>query len=30
MGLSESVLRKVYYENALRVTPGLPQEGWLR
>jgi predicted TIM-barrel fold metal-dependent hydrolase len=30
MGLPESVLRKVYYENALRVIPGLPKNGWLR
>jgi predicted TIM-barrel fold metal-dependent hydrolase len=30
MGLPDSVLRKVYYENALRVTPGLPRTGWPR
>ena len=24
----DDVLRKVYYANALRVTPGLPREGW--
>jgi len=30
MGLSDSVLRKVYYQNALRVTPGLPKNGWPR
>jgi hypothetical protein len=27
--LPDEVLRKVYYANALRVTPGLPQTGWL-
>jgi len=26
--LPDNVLRKVYYQNALRITPGLPQEGW--
>ena len=26
--LPDAVLRKVYYANALRVTPGLPQGGW--
>ncbi len=26
--LPDAVLRKVYYENSLRVTPGLPQTGW--
>ena len=30
MGLPDAVLRKVYYQNALRVTPGLPQSGWPR
>ena len=30
MDLPDDVLRKVYYENALRVTPGLPQSGWPR
>lgn len=30
MGLPDAVLRKVYYQNALRVTPGLPQRGWDR
>jgi uncharacterized protein len=30
MGLPDAVLRKVYYQNALRVTPGLPQNGWPR
>jgi len=28
MDLPDVVLRKVYFENALRVTPGLPQTGW--
>jgi predicted TIM-barrel fold metal-dependent hydrolase len=28
MGLPDTVLRKLYYENALRVTPGLPRTGW--
>jgi predicted TIM-barrel fold metal-dependent hydrolase len=28
MGLPDSVLRKVYHQNALRVTPGLPKNGW--
>ena len=28
MGLPDEVLRKLYYVNALRVTPGLPQSGW--
>ena len=27
MGLPDAVLRKLYYQNALRVTPGLPQTG---
>jgi uncharacterized protein len=26
--LPDDVLKKVYYRNALRITPGLPQEGW--
>lgn len=26
--LPDDVLRKVYYANALRITPGLPQVGW--
>ena len=30
MGLPDNVLRKVYYQNALRVTPGLPRNGWPR
>jgi predicted TIM-barrel fold metal-dependent hydrolase len=28
MGLPDGVLRKVYHQNALRVTPGLPKNGW--
>lgn len=28
MQLPDTVLRKVYYANALRVTPGLPRTGW--
>ena len=28
MDLPDVVLRKVYYQNALRVVPGLPQTGW--
>jgi len=28
IGLPDDVLKKVYYKNALRVTPGLPQTGW--
>jgi predicted TIM-barrel fold metal-dependent hydrolase len=28
MALPDHVLRKLYYENALRVTPGLPSVGW--
>ena len=28
--LPDEVLRKVYHANALRITPGLPQEGWPR
>ncbi|RPJ81031.1 MAG: amidohydrolase, partial [Acidobacteria bacterium] len=28
MALPDAVLRKVYFSNALRVTPGLPQQGW--
>jgi uncharacterized protein len=28
MDLPDEVLKKVYYKNALRVTPGLPQTGW--
>lgn len=28
IGLPDSVLKKVYYQNALRITKGLPQAGW--
>jgi len=28
--LPDEVLKKVYYANALRITPGLPQAGWPR
>jgi predicted TIM-barrel fold metal-dependent hydrolase len=28
MGLPESVLKKVYYENALRIVPGIPRDGF--
>jgi len=28
MDLPDTVLKKLYYQNALRVTPGLPQTGW--
>jgi predicted TIM-barrel fold metal-dependent hydrolase len=28
--LPDDVLRKVYYQNALRITPGIPQTGWPR
>jgi predicted TIM-barrel fold metal-dependent hydrolase len=28
--LPDEVLKKVYYKNALRITPGLPQAGWPR
>lgn len=28
MDLPDEVLKKLYYKNALRVTPGLPQDGW--
>jgi predicted TIM-barrel fold metal-dependent hydrolase len=27
-GLPDEVLKKVYYANALRLFPGLPQTGW--
>ncbi len=30
MDLPDVVLKKVYYQNALKVTPGLPQAGWPR
>lgn len=28
MGLPDAVLKKLYYQNALKVEPGLPQTGW--
>ena len=28
MGLPDTVLKKLYYQNALRWTPGLPKTGW--
>jgi len=24
----DGVLKKLYYQNALKITPGLPQAGW--
>jgi predicted TIM-barrel fold metal-dependent hydrolase len=30
IGLPDEVLKKVYYANALRITPRLPQSGWPR
>ncbi len=30
IALPDSVLKKVYYQNALKITPGLPQTGWPR
>jgi hypothetical protein len=30
MDLPDVVLKKLYFQNALRVTPGLPQTGWPR
>jgi predicted TIM-barrel fold metal-dependent hydrolase len=30
LDLPDAVLKKVYYENAVRITPGLPQTGWPR
>jgi predicted TIM-barrel fold metal-dependent hydrolase len=30
IGLPDSVLKKVYFENALKITSGLPQDGWPR
>ncbi|MDB4912596.1 MAG: amidohydrolase 2 [Gemmatimonadetes bacterium] len=28
IGLPDAVLKKVYFQNALRITPGIPQTGW--
>ncbi|HWW86377.1 MAG TPA: amidohydrolase family protein [Vicinamibacterales bacterium] len=30
IGLPDDVLKKVYYQNALKLTPGLPHDGWPR
>jgi predicted TIM-barrel fold metal-dependent hydrolase len=30
IGLPDDVLKKVYYQNALRITPRMPQDGWPR
>jgi predicted TIM-barrel fold metal-dependent hydrolase len=30
IGLPEDVLKKIYYQNALKIAPGLPQHGWPR
>jgi predicted TIM-barrel fold metal-dependent hydrolase len=30
MGLPDAVLKKLYFANALKVAPGLPQDGWPR
>jgi predicted TIM-barrel fold metal-dependent hydrolase len=30
MDLPDAVLKKIYYQNAVRLTPGLPQTGWPR
>lgn len=30
MGLPDAVLKKLYFQNALKVAPGLPQTGWPR
>jgi len=30
IGLPDDVLKRVYYKNALKITPGLPQTGWPR
>jgi predicted TIM-barrel fold metal-dependent hydrolase len=30
LGLPDEVLKKIYYQNAVRITPGLPQAGWPR
>ena len=28
LGLPDAVLKKIYYQNALRITPGMPTTGW--
>jgi predicted TIM-barrel fold metal-dependent hydrolase len=30
LGLPDEVLKKVYYKNAVRIAPGMPQQGWVR
>jgi hypothetical protein len=30
LGLSDQVLKKLYYQNTLVIAPGLPQAGWPR
>jgi len=30
IGLPDSVLKKVYFQNALNLTPGIPRDGWPR
>ena len=30
LGLPDAVLKKIYYQNALKITPGMPQNGWPR
>jgi predicted TIM-barrel fold metal-dependent hydrolase len=30
IGLPDAVLKKLYYQNALKLAPGLPQDGWPR
>src|SRR4051812_1021668 len=30
IGLPDAVLKKVYYQNALKLAPGIPQDGWPR
>ena len=30
LDLPDAVLKKIYYQNAVRITPGLPQSGWPR
>jgi predicted TIM-barrel fold metal-dependent hydrolase len=30
LNLPDQVLKKIYYQNAVRITPGLPQTGWPR
>jgi hypothetical protein len=30
LDLPDDVLRNIYYRNALRITPGIPEAGWPR